>query len=103
LRKVLESIFDEAATKLEPNRASATNKGHGRRQLLAKLNPPFLIEELGEWDEGGKNFVNGVFKRLHPGAHPGLSEDEDCTFRLHLVLVIARLFLRRLKSRLPPS
>lgn len=103
LRKVLESIFDEAAAKLEPNHASVPEKGHNRRQLLADLNPPFLIEALGEWGEGGKNLVNGIFKRLHPGAHPGMSEDEDCTFRLHLVLVVARLFLRRLKSRLPPN
>ena len=96
LRKVLESIFDEAAAKLEPNRANGTKKGHDRRQLLAELNPPFFIEALGEWGDGGKNLVNGVFKRLHPGAHTGLSEDEDCTFRLHLVLIVARLFLRRL-------
>ncbi len=100
LRKVFESIFDEAAAKLEPDRASVTNKGHDRRQLLADRDPPFLIEDLGEWGNGGKNFVNGTFKRLHPGAHPGMSEDEDCTFRLHLVLVVARLLLRRLKAHL---
>jgi hypothetical protein len=100
LRKVLESIFDDAAEKLEPTRAGTTNRGHDRRRLLAALNPPFLIEALGEWDDSGKNFVNGVFKRLHPGAHPGMSEDEDCTFRLHLVLIVARVFLRRLQARL---
>jgi hypothetical protein len=100
LRKVLESIFDEAAARLEPTRTATTERGHARRQLLADLTPPFLIKEFGEWDDSGKNFVNGVFKRLHPGAHPGISEDEDCTFRLHLVLIVARLFLRRLRSRL---
>jgi hypothetical protein len=103
LRKVLENIFDEAAAKLEPNRASVTDKGHSRRQLLAELDPPFLIEDLGEWSNDGKNLVNGIFKRLHPGAHAGMSEGEDCTFRLHLVLVVSRLFLRRLKSRLAPN
>lgn len=100
LRKVIENIFDEAARKLDPVHAAAQKTSENRRQLLADLDPPFLIEGLGEWGNGGKNFVNGVFKRLHPGAHAGMSEDDDCTFRLHLVLVVARLFLRRLKSRL---
>ena len=33
-----------------------------------------------------------------PGAHPGLSDEEDCTFRLHLVLLTARFFLRQLDT-----
>ena len=45
--------------------------------------------------------MEGVFKLLHPeGSHPGLSNEEDCTFRLHMVLIIARHFLQRAKSRL---
>ena len=52
------------------------------------------------WSNDGKNLVNGVLKRLHPqGSHPGLSDEEDCTFRLHLVLVLARFFLRRLDAK----
>jgi hypothetical protein len=98
LRKVLESIFDEAATGLAPERA-AGKTSENRRQLLAQIDPPFFIEGLKEWTQDGKNLINGVIQRLNPGAHAGLSEDEDCTFRLHLVLVIARLFLRRLKAR----
>lgn len=102
LRKVVENMFDEIAERLNPDRAAATPKGNARRQLLADLDPPFLQELLGEWSSGpeqGKNFVNGVFKRLHrEGGHPGLSDAEDCTFRLHLVLILARLFLRRAKS-----
>ena len=102
LRKVLENIFDEIAEKLAPAETATTPRGHPRRQLLANIDPPFLIEGLGEWSGGreqGKNFVNGVFKRLHPeGGHPGLSDEEDCTFRLHIVLLVARVFLRRAKS-----
>jgi hypothetical protein len=102
LRKVIENMFDEIAERLDPERAAATPKGNARRQLLADLDPPFLKELLGEWSNGseqGKNFVNGVFKRLHrEGGHPGLSDEEDCTFRLHLVLIVARLFLRRARS-----
>ena len=64
-----------------------------------RCSPPFISRELNEWSDDGKNFVNGTFKRVHPqGSHPGLSDEEDCTFRLHLVLLVARLFLRRLNS-----
>ena len=102
LRKVLENMFDEIAERLEPAETATTPRGHARRQLLANMDPPFLIEALGEWTSGpeqGKNFVNGVFKRLHPeGGHPGLSDEEDCTFRLHMVLLVARVFLRRARS-----
>lgn len=31
------------------------------------------------------------------GAHPGLSDEDHSTFRLHIVLVTARIFLRRLQ------
>ncbi len=102
LRKVLENLFDELAEKLVPACADATPKGYHRRQLLANLEPPFLSEALGEWSSGkneGKNFVNGLFKRLHPeGGHPGLSDEEDCAFRLHIVLIVVRFFLRRAKE-----
>ena len=102
LRKVLENMFDEIAERLARAAKVITPRGHARRQLLANIDPPFLIEALGEWSSGpeqGKNFVNGIFKRLHPeGGHPGLSDEEDCTFRLHMVLLVARLFLRRARS-----
>jgi len=78
LRKVLEGIFDEATFRLEPSRGAATKKGENRRQLLASLNPPFLIEELGEWGNNGKNFVNGVLKRLQP-------EDIPAFLRMRIV------------------
>jgi hypothetical protein len=99
VRSFLESLFDETAYRLDPNAPHGQNQGEARRQLLANITPPFLSRDLNEWSDDGKNFVNGVFKRLHPqGAHPGLSGDEDCTFRLHLVLLLARLFLRRLDA-----
>lgn len=100
LRTFLESIFDEIALIMDPQNAPGTNTGETRRQLLANLSPPFLSRDLNEWSDNGKNFVNGTFKRLHPqGSHPGLSDEEDSTFRLHLVLLTARLFLRRLDAR----
>jgi hypothetical protein len=51
---------------------------------------------LNEWDDDGKGFINGLVKRLHPqGPHPGLSDEDDSTFRLHVVLLTATLLLRR--------
>ena len=39
---------------------------------------------------------SGLMKRLHPhGPHPGLSDQDDSTFRLHIVLLTARLLLVR--------
>lgn len=104
LRTFIQALFDDLATVIDPA-ASSKTAGEARRQHLANLDPPFLMRDFGEWSDDGKNFVNGVFKRLHShGSHPGLSDEEDCTFRLHLALIAARLFLRRAASRtgVPP-
>lgn len=96
-RAFYESFFEEMAFLLDPVKAGDVSNSENRRQLLANLDPPFLQRKLNEWSDDGKNFVNGFLKRLHPqGSHPGLSDEDDSTFRLHLVLVTARLFLRRL-------
>ena len=96
-RSFLESLLDEIACLTVPGAPQGQNQGEARREALANSNPPFLSVNLNEWGNQGKNLVNGVFKRLHPqGAHPGLSDEEDSTFRLHLVLLVGRLFLRRL-------
>jgi hypothetical protein len=100
-RTFLESLFDEIALLVDPTHAPPTSTGETRRQLLANLPTPFISRQLNEWSNDGKNFINGTFKRLHPqGSHPGLSDEEDSTFRLHLVLLTARLFLRRLDATL---
>jgi len=59
--------------------------------------------QYNEWenDRGKPAFVLGLWARLHPqGSHPGLSEEDDCTFRLQVTLITARLFLRRLDQRI---
>lgn len=100
LRTCVESLFDEIAGRLSRDATAPTNS-HGRRALLANLNPPFLLRDANEWEDQGKGYVNALYYRLHPeGAHPGLSDEEDATFRLHTVLIAARLFLRRLAQRL---
>ena len=56
----------------------------------------FLSRHLNEWADNGTGFVNGLVKRLHPqGAHPGLSDEEDSTFRLHVILLTARMLITR--------
>lgn len=95
LRNFLEGLLDEIAVRLDPA-AADIRAGHERRTRLSLGLRPFLSTDLGEWSSDGKNFVNGLMKRLHPaGPHPGLSDEEDCTFRLHIVLLTGRLLLAR--------
>lgn len=94
-RSFLEGLLDELAVKVDPTSADLPS-GNDRRMRLSKTAPPFLSRDLYEWTDDGKNFVNGLMKRLHPaGSHPGLSDEDDSTFRLHVVLLTARLFLAR--------
>jgi hypothetical protein len=96
LRAFYEGLFDEIALKLDPTSRTLASS-ENRRARLAALG--FLKEGLNEWGSDGKNFVNGLFKRLHPaGSHPGLSDQDDSTFRRHVVLLTAKLFLVRLDN-----
>ena len=95
LRKFLEGLLDEIAVRID-QAAAGIKPGHDRRTHLSLGSPAFLSTDLGEWSADGKNFLNGLMKRLHPaGGHPGLSDEDDSTFRLHVVLLTARLFLVR--------
>jgi hypothetical protein len=83
-RPFIESLFDSIAERLA-NGAALPPAGNQRRQWLANRNPPFFLVELNEWNGQGLGFLEGFFRRLHPaGAHPGLSNEDDSTFRLHL-------------------
>jgi hypothetical protein len=93
IRSFLDGLLDEIAERVDPTAASLPS-GQQRRSKLAANG--FLIRGLNEWDDNGLGFVNGLVKRLHPhGSHPGLSDQDDSTFRLHTVLLTARLFLAR--------
>lgn len=81
-RPFFEGLLDEMAARIAPGDGEAV-----RRLLKAG----FLRRDLNERD-----LVDGLMKRLHPqGPHPGLSGDEDSTYRFHVVLLTARLFLTR--------
>jgi hypothetical protein len=92
-RPFLEGLLDEIAARLAPSGGQPLH-GQASRSKLASLD--FLCRDLNEWDDAGRGFINGLMNRLHPcGPHPGLSDDEDSTFRLHIVLLTARLLLAR--------
>jgi hypothetical protein len=104
LRTFFESLLDDISFHLWPDASADKNTSHARRELLAQgshESPPFLLSELNEWQLGGRGgFLRGIWERLHPdGSHPGLSDEEDSTLRLHVVLLVARHLLRRLDRR----
>lgn len=95
-RAFTESLYDSIAERLAGG-APLPAAGYQRQIWLANRNPPFFLPQLNEWNGQGTGFMEAFFRRLHPaGPHPGLSDEEDSTFRLHLVLLVARILLRRL-------
>lgn len=95
LRTFMESLFDDIARQLSPLEAMKLATSENRRAMLAEKG--FLVVDRKEWTQDGKNYINGLFKMLHTdGSHPGLSDEDHSTFRLHVVLITARTFLRRL-------
>ena len=103
LRNFYESYLNEIANGLG---YAGSGDSKARRDYLGCLQPPFLLVDYNEWNPNNQKpqFVQGLMSRMHPhGGHPGLSEEEDATFRLQISLVTARLFLRRLDQRVTPS
>jgi len=98
LRNFFEGYLNEIANKLDYN---GVDTSKARRDFLGGgLTPPFLLEDYNEWHPQKTQFVQGLMNRMHPhGGHPGLSEEEDATFRLQTTLITARLFLRRFDQR----
>jgi hypothetical protein len=93
IRAFFDGLLDEICERIEP-KAKSLSSGQPRRAQLAEQG--FLSRDLNEWNDNGLGFINGLAKRLHPqGAHPGLSNHDDSTFRLHVVLLTARLLLVR--------
>ena len=88
LRAFVEGLTDAIANRLEPSIETMRPSAWSRLEWLANgLNPPFLLADLNEWqtDSSGPfiGFIPGVWSRL----------------RLHLVILLARLLLRRLHVR----
>lgn len=99
LRNFYESYLNEIADHLG---CQDTDSKMKRDFLGGVVSPPFLLSEYNEWDQNNQKpqFVQGLMSRMHPhGGHPGLSEEEDATFRIQITLITARLFLRRFDQR----
>jgi hypothetical protein len=95
LRSFVEEFFNNIQSIISPGEYSSSNE---KRNALARSG--FFSSELNEYLFNGKGFVEGFWKRLHPkGSHPGLSDQDDSTFRLHLVILVVHFFLLRLQNR----
>jgi hypothetical protein len=100
IRTFYEDLFSKISDRLGGNPlASSAEK---RTYLASADSGPFFFADYNEWESGrGRpSYVQGLWARLHPqGSHPGLSEEDDCAFRLQTVLIAARLFMRRFDRR----
>lgn len=95
LRTFVEEFFNKTQDIVCPGHYSSSNE---RKIALTKAG--FLLKEYNEYLFNGTGFVEGFWKRLHPeGSHPGLSEQSDSTFRLHLVILVIHHFLIRLELK----
>ena len=96
IRKSVEELLDEITSKLCPLEISKCKSSSEKRDLLTK-EMAFLSQDLNEYRFDNKpSFIRGLISRLHPeGGHSGLSNEDDCTFRIHIVLITIRLILRR--------
>jgi len=99
-RSFFEGTLNEISVKLG---CPANVKTDAKRKYLGTLEPPFLYEDYNECNANPQKpqYLQGLWSRLHPhGSHPGLSEEDDCTFRLQITLISVRLFLRRFDKRI---
>lgn len=100
-RPFIESLLIDICKRILPN--NKCDSANSAINILSKtVTPPFLIEDLNEVESSkcNKPFIEGFWKRLHPhGNHPGLSDEEDSTFRYHISIVVAYYLLNRLLKR----
>lgn len=76
---------------------------NNRFQKLSTSNPPLFSQALNESGDNGKNFLAGLWKRLHAeGSHPGISNEIDCTFRLQIVTATALYYMRIFDNGIQP-
>lgn len=100
LRNLYEGLLNDIAVGLG---YVGNGDSLAKRNFLGEgVTPPFLLSDYNEWNTNTQKpqYVQGLMSRMHPhGSHPGLSEEEDATFRVQIALVTARLFLRRYDQR----
>ena len=95
LRTFFESLLNDIAVYFG---CDPKKKENDKRNFLGQMNPPFLFSSLNEWNNSSQKpqFIQGLISRMHPaGNHPGLSDKDDCCFRIQIILITARLLLHR--------
>jgi hypothetical protein len=100
-RTFIESLLIEINNYLLPGNPVST-AAKAIKLLSETASPPFLRTDLNEVavSKDDDAFVSGLWVRLHPdGSHPGLSDEDDCSFRYHISVIFANYLLRRLKDR----
>jgi hypothetical protein len=100
-RTFMESLLIEITKFLLPGNQVKT-AAQAIKALGETASPPFLSVELNEYPKAKNeaSFTYGLWKRLHPdGSHPGLSDEDDCSFRYQISIVFANYLLRRLADR----
>jgi len=99
-RPFIESVLIDITKTILPDQ-KCESAGSAINLLSHTTNPSFLKSELNEVKNKRCEtpFVEGFWKRLHPeGSHPGLSDEEDSTFRYHISIVFAHYLLKRLEK-----
>lgn len=100
-RSFIESLMIEISNALLPKNEAKTFT-QAVTLLSETAGPPFLSMALNEIPDkkDSDSFVFGFWSRLHPdGSHPGLSDEDDSSFRYHVCIVYANYLLRRLANR----
>lgn len=91
LRSFVEELSNRITESIVPGNYSSSYEG-----WVALYKAGFFKAELNEWTDHGKGFLQGFWKRLHPqGSHRGLSEKDDCTYRLHVAIVTTHYIATR--------
>lgn len=99
-RPFIESLLIDICKLILPQN-NCNSASDAIKLLSQSANPPFLRPDLNEVEGFNckKPFIEGLWKRLHPeGIHPGLSDEEDSTFRYHISIVVAHYLLKRLEK-----
>ncbi|HEJ3470347.1 TPA: hypothetical protein SL382_003637 [Pseudomonas aeruginosa] len=95
-RTFIEQLINDISAKAFPGQDAVSHTLNNRIQLLGREG--FLSEPRGEWGSDGKGYIQGLLRMLHSeGSHPGISDEEHSTFKLHLTLITAKTLLRRLQ------
>ena len=95
IRSFYESVLIDTTKKLDEK--SEVKNGGEAIDFLSNIK--FFFKELNEIDDRNTpyGFIKGLWKILHTGgSHPGLSDEGDCLFRYHLILITSNYFLKRL-------